>query len=72
VLAFVDGITGAAIGAITGSVIVIAKRSVVDVPAAIIALATIMLLWRYKKLQEPVVVLGAALLGLVLYPIIHP
>jgi chromate transporter len=72
VLAFVDGITAAAIGAITGSVIVIAKRSVIDVPTAIIAVGTIALLWRYKKLEEPVVVLGAALLGLVLYPIIHP
>ena len=71
VLAFVDGITAAAIGAITGSVIVIAKRSVIDVPTAIIALLTIVLLWRFKKLQEPVVVLGAALLGLVIYPIFH-
>ncbi len=71
VLAFVDGITAAAIGAITGSVIVIAKRSVIDVPTAIIALGTIVLLWRFKQLQEPVVVLGAALLGLVIYPLVH-
>ena len=54
VLAFVDGITAAAIGAITGSVVVIAKRSVIDLPTALIALATIGLLWRFKKLQEPV------------------
>jgi hypothetical protein len=26
------------------------------------------LLWKYKKLTEPVVVIAAALLGLVLYP----
>ncbi|MES3020862.1 MAG: chromate transporter [Pseudomonadota bacterium] len=71
VLAFVDGITAAAIGAITGSVIVIAKRSVVDGPTAAIALVTIGLLWRFKQLQEPVVVLGAALLGLVIYPMVH-
>jgi chromate transporter len=71
VLAFVDGITAAAIGAITGSVIVIAKRSVVDVPTAGIALVTIVLLWRFKQLQEPVVVLAAALLGLIIYPFAH-
>jgi chromate transporter len=69
IVAFVDGVTAAAVGAITGSVIVIAKRSIVDVPTALIALLTIAVLWKYKKLQEPVVVVAAALLGLVLYPL---
>ncbi|MRT30413.1 chromate transporter [Herbaspirillum sp. CAH-3] len=70
VIAFVDGITAAAIGAITGSVIVIAKRSIIDLPTALIAVITIALLWRFKKLQEPVVIVIAALTGLVLYPIL--
>lgn len=71
VIAFVDGITAAAIGAITGSVIVIAKRSIVDIPTAAMALATIILLWKFKKLQEPVIVTAAAVLGLVVYPMVH-
>lgn len=71
VKAFVDGITAAAVGAITGSVIVIAKRSIVDLPTLLIGLATIALLWRFKKLQEPVIVTAAAVLGLVIYPLIH-
>lgn len=71
IVAFVDGVTAAAVGAITGSVIVIAKRSIVDVPTAVIALATVAILWKYKKLQEPVIVVGAALLGLALYPLTH-
>ena len=71
VLAFVDGITAAAIGAITGSVIVIAKRSIIDIPTALIALATVALLWKFKKLQEPVVVAGAAILGPAIYPLVH-
>lgn len=71
VLAFVDGITAAAIGAIAGSVIVIAKRSIVDIPTALIALTTIALLWKFKKLQEPVIIAAAAGVGLVLYPIMH-
>jgi chromate transporter len=71
VIAFVDGITAAAVGAITGSVIVIAKRSIVDVPTAVIALVTIAVLWKFKKLQEPVVIAVAAGIGLVLYPLMH-
>lgn len=72
VLAFVDGITAAAIGAITGSVIVIARRSVVDMPTMLIAIVTVLLLWRFKKLQEPVVVAAAAAVGLLAYPLFHP
>jgi chromate transporter len=67
VLAFVDGIT-AAIGAIAGSVIVIAKRSIIDIPTAVIALVSIGLLWKFKKLQEPYIIAGAALVGLVIFP----
>lgn len=69
VVAFVDGVTAAAVGAITGSVVVLAKRSITDLPTALLALGTMALLWRFKKLQEPVIVTGAAALGLVLYPI---
>ncbi|WP_198018000.1 chromate transporter [Burkholderia sp. WSM2230] len=71
VKAFVDGITAAAVGAITGSVIVIARRSIVDWPTIVLALVTVLLLWRFKKLQEPVIVVAAALLGLVVYPLVH-
>lgn len=71
VIAFVDGITAAAIGAITGSVIVIAKRSIIDIPTALIALITVLLLWKFKKLQEPVVIAAAAAAGLILYPLLH-
>jgi chromate transporter len=71
VKAFVDGITAAAVGAITGSVIVIARRSIVDWPTLVLALVTVVLLWRFKKLQEPVIVVAAALFGLAVYPLIH-
>lgn len=71
VKAFVDGITAAAIGAISGSVLVIAKRSIIDVPTAAVMLATVLLLWRFKKLQEPVIVIAAAVFGLVAYPLLH-
>ncbi|OCS43514.1 chromate transporter [Ralstonia pickettii] len=71
ILAFVDGVTAAAVGAITGAVIVLAKRSIVDAPTALLAVATVLLLVKFKKLPEPVIVAGAALLGLALYPLLH-
>ncbi|HAT33246.1 MAG TPA: chromate transporter [Janthinobacterium sp.] len=71
VLAFVDGITAAAIGAITGSVIVIARRSITDWPTIVIAVLTVLLLWKFKKLQEPLIVALAAIAGLIIYPLLH-
>jgi len=70
VAAFVDGITAASIGAIAGSVIVIAKRSIIDIPTVLIALVTIGLLWKFKKLQEPIMIAAAAIIGLILYPLL--
>ena len=71
ILAFVDGVTAAAVGAITGAVIVLAKRSIVDVPTVLLALVTVALLLKFKKLTEPVIVAGAALIGLAVYPLLH-
>jgi chromate transport protein ChrA len=65
VIAFVDGVTAAAVGAITGAVLVLGQRSIVDLPTVALFLATAAVLWRFKKLPEPVVVLAAALIGLV-------
>jgi len=67
-IAFVGGVTAAAIGAITGAVIVLAQRSIVDIPTALLAAISVLLLWRFKKLQEPLIVLAAALIGLVVFP----
>ena len=71
IIAFVDGVTAAAVGAIAGAVIVLAKRSLIDVPTVLLAVATALLLWRFKKLQEPVIVASAALIGLVIYPLVR-
>lgn len=71
-VAFVDGVTAAAIGAISGAVIVLAERSIVDLVTASVALATIVLIWRVKKLPEPVVVAFAAAIGFLVFPLMHP
>jgi chromate transporter len=52
-------------------VIVIARRSIVDWPTVVLALVTVVLLCRFKKLQEPVIVVAAALFGLAVYPLIR-
>jgi chromate transporter len=68
ILAFVDGVTAAAIGAITGAVIVLAKRSIVDIPTGLLALVTVALLLKFKKLSEPMIVAGAALITMMFTP----
>ena len=64
--AFVDGVTAAAIGAIAGAVLVLGKRQITDIPSAIIAILTIALLLRFKKIQEPLIIIGAAIVGLII------
>lgn len=64
--AFVDGITAAVVGALAGSVFVIATRSIVDVPSAIIAISTVLALIYIKKLREPYIILCAAIIGILL------
>jgi chromate transporter len=68
IVAFVDGVTAAAIGAITGAVVVLGTRSIIDIPTALLALATVALLWKLKKLPEPVIVAAAAVIGLLAFP----
>jgi chromate transporter len=62
--AFVDGVTAAAIGAIAGAVLVLGKRQITDVTSAIIALITIAILLKFKKVQEPLIIVAAAIVGL--------
>ncbi|MDR6764333.1 chromate transporter [Flavobacterium sp. 2755] len=66
VKAFVDGITAAVVGALVGSVIVIAKRSMIDLPTALIAILSIFALLYIKKIQEPYIIVIAAVLGLII------
>lgn len=64
------GCRNAAIGSIAGAVIVIGQRSVTDWITATIAIATAAILWRFKKLPEPIIVIVAAVVGLVVHPLV--
>jgi chromate transporter len=66
VQAFVKGATAAAAGAIAGATVVLTRQAVIDLPTALIALASLGLLWRFK-VNEPLIVLGAAIAGLLLH-----
>ncbi|SMQ77984.1 chromate transporter [Bacillus sp. OV166] len=69
--AFVNGVTAAATGAISGAVIVLGKRSIFDVPTAMFAIITLVLLWKCKKVSEPIIILVSAIIGLIVYPRMH-
>ncbi|SHG32990.1 chromate transporter [Flavobacterium defluvii] len=66
VKAFVEGITAVVVGALVGSVAVIAKRSIIDIPTALIAIAAIFALLYIKKIQEPYIIAAAAVLGVII------
>jgi chromate transporter len=67
VKAFVDGVTAAATGAIAGAAFVLGRRALTDVGAVLIALATWFIFSRFKKLPEPLVILAAGIVGLVVH-----
>jgi chromate transporter len=66
VKAFVQGVTAAATGAIAGASYILGRHAIQDVPAALIALTTLALLLTTKKLPEPLVILTAGIVGVVL------
>jgi chromate transporter len=67
VKAFVDGVTAAASGAIAGAAFVLGKRAIVDVPTAVIAIATVLALIYVKRVPEPVLIGVAGLVGLLAF-----
>jgi chromate transporter len=67
VKAFVTGATAAAGGALSGAVVVLTRQAVTDVATAAIALVTLAVLLRFKKIQEPYVVAVAGILGILLH-----
>jgi len=63
---FVRGVTAAATGAIAGAVVVLARRSIYDLPTILICAISLAVLFRWK-VPEPVLIGCAAVAGLLLY-----
>jgi len=63
--AFVDGVTAAATGAIAGAAFVLGRRAITDLGAAIICVVAFAILAKAKRIPEPVIMIGAGILGLI-------
>ena len=66
VKAFVQGVTAAAVGAITGAAYILARRSLIDLPTMVIAVLTFVALTWTKKIPEPLLIVVAGTIGVVL------
>ena len=53
-------------GPIAGAVFVLGKRAIIDFPTVLIALATLGVLSTVRKVPEPLVILAAGVVGLLL------
>lgn len=71
IAAFVAGVTAAATGAIAGAVIVLGRRCIFDLPTTLLALVTVVILFKSTKIKEPILVLAAAVIGLFIYPLVQ-
>jgi chromate transporter len=65
---FVKGATAAAAGAIAGATVVLSRGAIVDWPTAGIAVVSLAFVLRFRN-REPVLVLLAALAGILLHPL---
>jgi chromate transporter len=70
--AAVDGVTAAATGAIAGAVIVLGQRAIVDAPTLLMFAAALGVVLWMRKVPEPVLLLAAGLVGIVLHQSIRP
>jgi chromate transporter len=62
--AFVDGVTAAATGAIAGAAFVLGRRALVDMTTVSIALGTLLVLVRFRRVPEPLLIAAAGVLGI--------
>ena len=63
---FIGGVTSAAVGAIAGAAFILGKRAIVDVPTAIIFIAALVVVLWVKRIPEPILLLAAGLIGIML------
>jgi len=70
-IAFVDGVTAAAIGAITGAVIILGRQTLwnaggeLQILKVVLLAATLACVWSKRKIPEPLIILSAAIFGLI-------
>jgi chromate transporter len=68
---FIKGTYGAAIGTILGAAVLLGKIAIGDALTAVVAIAALALLFRFK-ISNPLLIGAAAIIGLVAYPLLQP
>jgi len=71
VKAFVQGVTGAAVGGIAGAAYILARRSLVDIPTVLIGIVTLAVLIATKNVWGPILILPAGAVGVLLHGIVE-
>jgi chromate transporter len=67
VKAFVQGVTAAAVGAIAGAVVILARRSLIDWVTVAIALTVLAAQLKLRKVPEPALIVLAGVLGFLVH-----
>ena len=65
--AAVAGVTAAATGAIAGAVVVLGRRAVTDLSTALILAVALVIVVRIKRVPEPVLLLAAGIVGVLVH-----
>jgi len=68
---FIKGAYAAAIGTILGACILLARIAIGDWLTALVALTSLLVLFRFK-VSNPALVAATAVVGLIAYPILEP
>ena len=64
---FIKGITAGAIGALAGACVLLTKQAITDTPTLIIAISSLFLLFKFKNIPEPLIVLISGIVGLLCF-----
>jgi chromate transporter len=68
---FVRGAYAAAIGTILGACVLLGKIAIGDLLTALVALASLLILFRWK-VSNPILIAAAAVVGLIAFPLLKP
>ncbi|HEY3646060.1 MAG TPA: chromate efflux transporter [Gammaproteobacteria bacterium] len=69
---FVKGVVAAVVGALLGTTVLVARTAIGDLFTATAAVAALVLVLKWPKLPEPLLVLAAAAVGITAYLSLHP
>jgi chromate transporter len=67
VKAFVQGVTAAAVGAIAGAVVILARRSLIDWVTVAMAFTALVVQLKFRRVPEPLMIVVAGFIGLLVH-----